>query len=254
MILILLVIFSGCANNGTATVTPDPKLLRVGVSPDAPPLIFKQDDEIVGLEADLAAALAQHLGKELVLVERSWDELIPSLTDNQIDIIMSGMSFTLARQQVIAFSKPYFKSGLMILVKDLHKYAFITSPETVMAQSVTWRIGVVKNTTGEIFVRQRSTGARSVRSFSSQKEALNALLGGRIDVFVHDAPMILRMAGQYQAEGVKPLPVVLNEELLAWGMRKTDPDLIDSVNAFIDQAKSDQTLRKTTQRWIPLAK
>ena len=96
-IFTILLLFSGCANTGNVHVEADPKLLRVGVSPDAPPLVFKENDKIVGLEADLAAALAVHLGKELVLVERPWDELIPSLTDNQIDIIMSGMSFTVAR-------------------------------------------------------------------------------------------------------------------------------------------------------------
>jgi ABC-type amino acid transport substrate-binding protein len=254
VLLFILLVLSGCAKTNQLNVEENPNLLRVGVSPDAPPLIFKQNEKIVGLEADLAASMAAYLGKELVMVERVWNDLIPSLLDNQFDIIMSGMSFTVARQQEIAFSKPYFKSGLMILAKDLHKYTYITSAEAVMAQSVTWRIGVVKGTTGEIFVRQKSKGAKSMKSFSNQEEALNALLGGRIDVFIHDAPMILMMAGKYQTEGVKPLPVMLNEEYLAWGMRKTDPELIASVNAFLDQAKSDQTLHNTTIRWIPLAK
>lgn len=250
---LLLLALSSCTTTPSTTVQADPNLLRVGVSPDAPPLIFKQNGEIVGLEADMAAALATHLGKKLTLVERPWKDQIPSLIDNQIDIIMSGMSFTLAREYQIAFSKPYFKSGLMILVKDLHKYTFITNLETVLAQSITWRIGVVKETTGEIFIRQKSTGAKSIKAFSNQEEAMNALIGGRVDVFVHDAPMILMMAATHQSDGVKPLPVMLNEEYLAWGMRKSDPDLVASVNAFIDQAKQEKTLQTIIKRWIPLA-
>ena len=254
VIFFVFLTFSACTTTSSTTIKADPNLLRVGVSPDAPPFIFKQNGEIVGLEADMATALAAYLGKTLVLVERPWQEQIPSLLDNQTDIIMSGMSVTLARQYEIAFSKPYFKSGLMILVKDLHKFTFITSPETVLAQSITWRIGVVKGTTGEIFIRQKSTGAKSIKAFADQKEALSALIGGRVDVIIHDAPMILMMAAQHQVEGVKPLPVILNEEYLAWGLRKKDTDLIQAVNAFLNQAKQEKTLQPMIKQWIPLAK
>jgi ABC-type amino acid transport substrate-binding protein len=73
-------------------------------------------------------------------------------------------------------------------------------------------------------------------------------------VFIHDAPMIMMMAAKHQAEGVKPLPFMLNEEYLAWGLRKGDAALADAANAFIDQAKRDGTLISIVQRWIPQAR
>ena len=79
------------------------------------------------------------------------------------------------------------------------------------------------------------------------------MLGGRIDVFVHDAPMVLLMAAQHQTDGVKPLPFLLNEEYLAWGLRKSDADLMAEVNAFIDQIKQEGALQKTVKHWIPMA-
>ncbi len=244
----------GCATPPPAVVVDaDPSILRVGVSPDAAPLIFKQDAQITGLEADMAVDLAEFMQKTAVLVELPWQDQIPALLDNRIDIIMSGMSVTLARQYKINFSKPYFKSGLMILVKELHKYAFIKNVETAFAQSITWRIGVVKGTTGETFIRQKNTGAKAIRAFANQDEALKALMAGHVDVFVHDAPIVLMMAAQHQAEGVRPLPFMINEEYLAWGLRKDDTELAESVNAFIDQAKQQGTLQAIVKRWIPLA-
>jgi polar amino acid transport system substrate-binding protein len=253
ILLALSLALSACATPPPAVVEADPAILRVGVSPDAPPLIFKQNDRITGLEAEMAMALAAYLKKTAVLVELPWEDQMAALLGNRIDIIMSGMSATLARQYKIAFSKPYFKSGLMILVKDLPKFTFIKNKETAFAQSITWRIGVVKGTTGESFIRLKSTGAKAIKAYASQEEALNALIAGRIDVFVHDAPMVMMMAAQHQSEGVKPLPIMLNEEYLAWGLRKNDPDLIESVNAFIDQARQNGTLQTTIKRWIPLA-
>jgi polar amino acid transport system substrate-binding protein len=244
----------GCATPPPAAVVDaDPSILRVGVSPDAAPLIYKKDAQITGLEADMAKDLATYLQRSPVFVELPWEDQIPALLDDRIDIIMSGMSVTLARQYTINFSKPYFRSGLMILVKDLHKYAFIKNVETAFAQSITWRIGVVKGTTGETFTRQKNTGAKAIRAFANQDEALKALIAGHIDVFIHDAPIVLMMAAQHQAEGVRPLPFMINEEFLAWGLRKGDTELAKSVNAFIDQAKQQGTLQTIVKRWIPLA-
>ena len=60
--------FGGCATATPEVVQADPSLLRVGVSPDAPPLIYKQNEKITGLEAEMAATLAEHLQKTAVLV------------------------------------------------------------------------------------------------------------------------------------------------------------------------------------------
>lgn len=252
----LALLLSGCATSSTpsADITPDPGILRVGISADAPPLIFKQNNEVTGLEADMAIALAKYLGKFVVFVELQWQDQIPALLDNRTDIIMSGMSITLARQYEIAFSKPYFKSGLMMLVKDLQKFTFITNVETAFAQSITWRIGVVAGTTGESFTRQKRIGAKTINAFQNQEAALKALIAGRIDVFIHDAPMVLMMAAVHQPEGVKPLPVMFNEEFLAWGLRKEDTELVAAVNTFIEQSKQKGTMQTAIKRWIPMAK
>ena len=112
---------------------------------------------------------------------------------------------------------------------------------------------MVKGTTGEAFIHQKSTGAKAIRAYSNQEEALHALMAAQIDVFVHDAPIILMMAAQHQTEGVRPLPIMLNEEYLAWGISKDNPEMLESVNAFIDQAKQKGTMQTTIKRWIPLA-
>ncbi len=90
-------ILYACATAPPAVIEADPGILRVGVSPDAPPLIFKQNDKISGLEAEMAMALADYLEKTAVFVEVPWEDQIPALLDNRTDIIMSGMSVTLGQ-------------------------------------------------------------------------------------------------------------------------------------------------------------
>jgi len=219
----------------------------VGVCANSPPLIFKQDSRITGLEAELAAALAQEMGKSLHFVELKWDGLIPALLDKRIDIIMSGMSITQARQVRMAFSNPYLTVGQMALVRgeDVKKYpsaiAIIYCKETV---------GTEKATTGEFLVQQRFRNARR-ESFNSPEKAAMALVNGKIDMLVHDAPVVWWLASEKESQGLVPVPVFLTEERIAWGLRYEDAELLKKTNAFIKKWRDNAMLEGTIKRWIP---
>ena len=120
--VVSLCVVMGCAATGNETITAQPDIpkadvLLVGVTPDAPPLIYTQGDRVVGLEAELARALAKTMGKSVRFVKLEWSDLIPALLENRIDIIMSGMSMTEMRLVRIAFSTPYLRAGQMALVR-----------------------------------------------------------------------------------------------------------------------------------------
>ena len=79
-------LITGCVSTGqkaaeSVVIAPDKNILRVGVTPNAPPLIFKQGNKIVGLEADFARELAKYLDKSLRFVELEWQDQIPALLD-----------------------------------------------------------------------------------------------------------------------------------------------------------------------------
>ena len=106
-------------------------VLRVGVSPVFPPMVFKQGKELAGVEVDLARALGEKLGRKVTFVELPWEEQIEALSAGRIDIIMSSMSITTARRYVVDFSRPYLLVGQMTLVRreDEHQY-LLGFPET----------------------------------------------------------------------------------------------------------------------------
>ena len=68
--------------------------IRVGMSADYPPLHYKQDGQVVGIEADNATAVSKITGLKVEIVELPFAQLIPSLLSGDIDAIMSGMSVT----------------------------------------------------------------------------------------------------------------------------------------------------------------
>lgn len=255
---VLLILIIGCAptqsKNSTSYVEPSEDILRVGVSTNAPPLIYKQGKDIVGLEAELARELAAYLGKSVRFIELDWQDQIPALLENRTDIIMSGMSITKMRQIRIAFSEPYFRTGQMALIrrKDADRYPH--GYYSILGWTLRMEIGVVKGTTGESFVNQNFGRAKKIISYQTSKEAAKDMAGGEIDMVIHDAPIILMLAAKYESRGLVPLPSLLTEEYLAWGVRKNDVELLQSATSFIKNYKKDGRLHEIVNRWIPLSK
>jgi polar amino acid transport system substrate-binding protein len=244
----LLMLIAGCAGAGTAgsqqVVQPPP--LRVGITPDSPPIIFKQQTEIVGVEADLARELGKALGRPVQFVEIPWERQIDYLIQGQTDIIMSGMSVTDARLARIRFAKPYMKSGLtaMMRTEDAGKYQ---TPRSVLQS--TGLTGVQKDTTGEAFVRERMPNA-TLRILRKPGSAVYSLNNREIDVFIHDLPAVVWMVSENEGE-VTALRSLLTEEYLAWGVRTSDPALLARIDTLLAGWRKDGTLNRILNYWMP---
>lgn len=226
------------------TISPDENILRVGVSVKAPPLIFKDNQQIVGLEADFARELAAYLEKELVFVELDWKDQIPALENNRIDIIMSGMTITDLRKMRISFTDPYFLSGQMAMIRSVDALKYVTLLQR-------GRVGFIRRTTGEDFIKQYFPTTQK-SGFAASEGAVKALINKKIDVLVHDGPIILFLASKYASKGVTPVYSVLTEEYLAWGVRRENVQLREDVNGFLDKIKEDGQLDTIIRQWIPL--
>ena len=246
---------TGCVSTGQRTaepiqIVPDINILRVGVTPNAPPLIFKQGKKIVGLEADLAKELAKYLDKSARFVELKWEDQISALLENRIDIIMSGMTITWLREVRVAFSIPYFKSGQMALIRREDAARFSTG---FFALTTSSAMGVIKDTTGEYFVETSYSSVKK-KTFSTPRAAVKAVVDKKIDMFIYDAPMIIYLASENETKGLTVLSALLTEEYLAWGFRKDDKDLLKSANDFLRTINDEGKLNQIIQYWIPLAR
>ncbi len=244
---ILLLGLGGCASNGVKTDQARVNPILVGVTPNYPPIIFKTNDQMTGLEADLARRLAAELKRPIEFVEIDWERQIPALLEGKIDIIMSGMTITQARQVRIAFSQPYLTSGLMIAfaAENAPKY---TSLQNIMESIPT--VGFVAGTTGEVYARDKFREENRMVPVKSANEAALALKNRRIDIFVYDAPSIVWIVSENEAE-LKLLPEMLNIEYLRWGLRRDDREFLSEVNAVLSKWKNDGTLRQMILKWLP---
>jgi polar amino acid transport system substrate-binding protein len=221
--------------------------LRVGVSPDFPPMIFQQNGAMTGIEADLARQLGKELQRPVRFVKLNWEELIPALLDGTTDIIMSGMSVTKAREIRVAFAEPYLKSGLVAAMRaeDAKNYS---SKESILNGFVT--VAAVKDTTGDTFVKRNFPNAVRKMFVPNAQDGVYELKRRAIDIFVHDAPAIIWLVSENEAD-IAGLWEPFNEEYLAWGVKKDDKNLLTDVNTVLQRWKKDGTLIGVLRKWLP---
>lgn len=242
----LAALLAGCQT--TPTVRPDPSILRVGVAPRSRPLIYKENGQIMGIEADLAQKLGRELNRTVVFVETPWDKLIDHLEQNKIDIIMSNMTITSARRMRVNFTTPYLQSGLTAMFRrDNYDPQGGLIGSTIRNQ--TKRIGYVDNTTGEFFCLKRFDRGK-LFGYESPKAGVQALIDNKIDMFVHDAPIIWWSAARHESS-VVAFQQALQVEPLAWAIGRHNSLLLEDVNAILARWEKDGTTRKVIQKWIP---
>lgn len=241
-------LLAGCANQLPVPASPD--ILRIGVAPNSPPMISKSGGQYVGLEADLARALAAEMGREPRFVERRWDQLLPSLRANEFDIVMSNMTITAERRIQADFSKPYLEVGQMLLVRG-EDFAFYQDPRIIAL--VDKRIGVEPGTVSDAFVQRNCLKATRV-PVKSPEAGVNALVNNRIDVFLHDAPVIWKLSSVSASRGVTMVPTSLGGEYLGWAVRRGDTATLKAANDAIAKWRKSGQLTRMINRWVPTSR
>jgi polar amino acid transport system substrate-binding protein len=256
----LILVLSGCGSQDTKTVAARPDVtpqtdaraaapqpaLRVGMAPNYPPVVFKEQDRLTGLEVDLARGLDKELGRRIELVELGWEALIPALEAGQIDVIMSGMSITEGRKLRVRFVEHYLKTGQMSITRKADRLQ-LGSPS--LLSLTRRRVGFIAGTTGEAYVQERLPQAEHV-PLSSTDEGLNALRTGTIDAFIHDAVTAWRVGEHEATDTLTASFFPLTEEYLAWAVRKTDDNLYRDLSGVLERWRRSGQLREMFRKWL----
>jgi ABC-type amino acid transport substrate-binding protein len=222
--------------------------LKVGISPDYPPMIYKQDGRVVGIEADNAKAVGGITGQQMTFVEMPFANLIPALKSGEIDVIMSAISVTPERSEQVTFTDPYMEMGQMAIMTT-EKVAQFSQPWSIFRPGV--RIGVEPGTTGAQFAASDLKEA-DVKFFKDSAAAFAALRGNTIDLYIHDAPTSWQLATSTENGDLISMYKPLTHEQLAWAVRKDDKQLADSLNSALRTMKGNGSLRYILNRWIPV--
>lgn len=249
----IMVFVAACATtpaNQQTTRASILQTLRVGVVADYQPLVWKRDNQIVGLEADFAQQLAIDLHMQLQLKEYAWDEIFQALDAGKIDIVMAGVSITEERAQKYLFATPYMVIGQMAIIRT-NNVAELNTPGAL--HSGRYRIGYVAGTTGEDYVRDKLSG--KLYAFNHNEEGVRALAANEIDFFIHDAPTVWQLANYHEFASNNQLLGLykpLTKEYLAWVMAKDNQTLRAKVDMVHQRWLTSGFIAQKIKQWIPV--
>jgi len=239
----------GCSTDGSKKLVPiKTKTLNVGITANFPPIVFKEDKTLKGLEVEMARALGNDLKRRVVFKEIPFNALIPALETSEIDIIMSGLSITADRKETVLFAQPYMRVGQMAIIRKADMANF-TIPANLYQG--TMRVGFEDNTTGEVFVRANLMKAEKI-PMENAETGFDALRDKDIDVFIHDAPTAWKIAENFNENDLIPLYWPLTEEYLAWAVKKDNVQLQSEVDSALSQWKSSGVLQTMINNWVPV--
>ncbi len=220
--------------------------LMIGVAPDYPPVIYKEAGTFAGIEADFARAIGKALNRPIKFVECNWDDLMPALRDCRVDIIMSGMSITPSRRMQVAFVEPYMRVGQLALMRGVDVPRFPTAREIIESHA---NVGVQRGTTGDRLVQQMFKNAKRI-PYASPTDAAEDLKRRRIDLMIHDAPMVWWLVSEHEGS-LAASDQLLTEEYLAWGVRRGDAKFLAQLNQLVKDWEANGTLDRIIRNWLP---
>lgn len=222
--------------------------LRVCLEPSYMPFeMLDKQGKIIGFDPDLAELMVKELGaSKLELVKTAWDDIIPSLIADKCDIIMSGMSVTEERSQKINFSNAYVVVGQTVLLRkelagQVKSYNDLNDPK--------YKVLSKKGTTGETAVKTHMPKAQYL-SAQSEDEALPALIGGKADAFVYDAPYNAVAFGRHGEGKVVFLDAPFTVEPVGWGVSKDHPEFLRWLNEFLAKIQKDGSRYALYKKWF----
>lgn len=247
-------LFAGCGDEredeGIKSATYDPSKEQIVVATNAAfaPFEYTVGDRFAGIDMEIAKGFADSLGQELVILDMEFDSVVTSVGKNGVDIAMAGLTVTEKRKESVNFTDTYYNASQMVIVKadDTTFDDCTTADEIVAKLNVSGvKIGVQAGTTGESFVRGSADlgfdGLLNVQcvAHSNAGLAVTDMKNGNVNYVVVDEAPAKNLVGKI--DGIKVIDIKLTDEEYAFGVDKAQPDLLESLNAYLKGIKEDGT-------------
>jgi polar amino acid transport system substrate-binding protein len=196
-----------------------------------------------GVSVRLAEALGKHLGRDVVIENVAFDGLIPALKTGKIECIISSLTATPERARAIAFSEPYLKTGLAILV-GVHSPVHSAADLDVAGRT----IAVKKGTTGH----QYAATLKQARVLVLDKEsaAVMEVAQGKADAFLYDSLSVFRNQRRHP-DTTRAVLQPFREETWAIGLRPGDDELRRQINEFLEAFRAAGGFERLGDEFLP---
>lgn len=246
MMLLAMVACGNDTSDPTPTPdpTPDTKTLYMATEGTFPPYEYYDGDKLVGIDVDVANAIAEKLGMKLEVVDIAFDSIVSGVQAGKYDMGMAGMTVNEERLEKVNFSDSYATGIQVVIVKEGGK---VKSLDDMAADGVV--IGTQSGTTGFLFASE-DFGDEKVKGFAKTTDAVEALKNGQVDCVMLDNEPAKALVAANPDAGLSILDTAYANEDYAIAINKQNTDLLNQINAALAELKADGTLQGIIDQYI----
>ena len=232
---VMLFAFAACGQ------TAEKEVLTMGTNAAFPPYeMVDENNNIIGIDAEIAAAVAEKLGMELEIKDMAFDSLITAVSSGAIDVVLAGMTVTPERAEAVNFSDSYATGIQVVIVAEDSAIATIDD----LAGK---KIGVQSGTTGDIYCAG-DYGEDAVARYDNGALAVQALQNGQVDCVVIDNEPA--KAFVEANEGLKILETEYITENYAAAIAKENVELLEKFNTALAELKAEGKIDEIVGKYI----
>jgi len=243
--VVMTLAFVGCTGDTAADDAAKP-VLTMGTNAAFPPYeMVDENNNIIGIDAEIAAAVAEKMGMTLEIKDMAFDSLITAVSSGSVDVVLAGMTVTDERKESVNFSDSY-ATGIQVVI--VPENSAIASIDDLSGK----KIGVQSGTTGDIYCSSAPEdggyGEDAVSRYDNGALAVQALVNGQVDcVVIDNEPAKAFVTAN---EGLKILETEFAVEDYAAAFNKEDTELLDKFNAALAELKADGTIDTIIGKYI----
>lgn len=224
--------FVGCGKE-------DDNTLVMATNAEFPPYEYYEGEEIVGIDVEIAQAICDELGKELVIEDMAFDSIIAAVDSGKADFGAAGMTVDPDREKNVAFTDSYAHASQVVIVKEGSDIASVEALEGK-------KVGVQLGTTGDIYAEDIKDV--QLERFNKGFEAVQSLATGKIDAVIIDQEPAKVFVSQN--EGLVILDEHFTEEDYAIAVDKKNTQLVEDINEVLEELKASGKLDEIVNKYI----
>lgn len=166
------------------------EVIKMGTNAAFPPYEYVENEKIIGIDAEVAAAIADKLGKKLVIEDMEFDAIIAAIEAGKVDFGMAGMTVTEDRKEQVNFSASYATGVQVVIVAEGSELTTADGLFALKADGSKWKVGVQTGTTGDLYstwdLEDIDEPTAVVERYNKGADAVQALITGKVDCVIID--------------------------------------------------------------------
>ena len=247
ILLALVMVFSLAACGGADSAEGDVPVLKVGTEPTFPPFDTTDEDQnIVGFDMDLIAAIGADQGFDVEFVNLSFDGLIPAVKNGDIDIVAAGMTINEERMEQVDFSDGYYDSQLVVAVA-IDNETITGMDDLTKDMKVAAQTGTTGALTTQDLADQGKIGEAVI--LDGLDTCMMQLINGDVDAVINDKPVTEAYINK-QADKIKMVGDTLSSESYGFAVKKGNTELQAQINEGLANVIADGTFDQLIEKWF----